>query len=165
MKKVSASVRRWLRQGLIKGVPPASRKEGWQIKENDLLTFIKSRSPEKDALFNTTNNVSEVDRKRIRSEMWWEMANKLIFEGFIEPKKKQVQECVEHKGHSKEFEKYVWEHVSTHKRGYATPRIPYLLDAFLFDDNRILMDENYEMIEEKILYALIEYLRKKKASN
>lgn len=39
------SVRRWLREGKIKGIPPASRKEGWMIKKENLLVFIRARMP------------------------------------------------------------------------------------------------------------------------
>jgi len=66
---------------------------------------------------------------------------------------------------SKEFERYIWRAVSNHKRGYKTPRIPYLLDAFLFDGERILMNANFEETEEKILFALIEHLRLKRFGN
>lgn len=157
------SVRRWLRNGTIKGIPPQSRKEGWLICEENLYKFIRSRLPEgviheNDTIF----DVKEQIKESIRLEMWWELANKFIFEGFLEPKKKQVQECIEHKGYSKAFERYVWDIISKHKLGYAVPRIPYLLDAFLFDGKRIVMDNNYELFEEKILFALIEYLRKEK---
>jgi len=94
--------------------------------------------------------------------MWWELARKYIFEGYIEPKKTQVQECIQHNGQSKELESYVWNTISKHKMGYAKPHIPYLLDAFLFDGNRIKLDQHYELFEEKVLYALIEHLRQEK---
>lgn len=158
------SIRRWLRSGIIKGIPPVSRKEGWLIREDDLYAFIRSRLPD-DVISipgNTTNDVSKSDRESIRSEMWWELAGKSIFEESIEPKRKQVQECIQHRGHSKDFEKHVWDTISKHKRGYATPRIPYLLDAFLFDGKRIRMDDNFELLDEKILYALIEEIRKQR---
>lgn len=158
------SVRRWLRQGIIKGIPPVSRKEGWLIRETDLYAFIRSRLPDdvSPETNNTTNDVKEHNKEAIRTEMWWEMANKYIFEGFIEPKKSKIQECIEHKGHSKDLEAYIWNAITEHKMGYAKPHIPYLLDAFLFNEDRIKLDENYELFEEKILYALIEHLRKKK---
>lgn len=108
-----------------------------------------------------TNDVMELNKEDIRAEMWWELARKNIFEDFMEIKKTQVQDCIQHKRYSKTFEKYAWNIISKHKRGYRTPRVPYLLDAFLFNGNRIQMDENYELFEEKILYALIEHLRKK----
>lgn len=80
---------------------------------------------------NTMNDVKEqdMDRESIRSEMWWELASKSIFEGMFEPRKKQIQVCINHKGYSKEFEKHVWKHTSTHKRGYRKTRIPYLFDG------------------------------------
>lgn len=158
------SVRRWLRSGTIKGVEPASRKEGWLIREKDLHAFIRSRLPESIAstLSNATNDVKEQDKEAVRSDMWWELAQKNIFEDFLEVKKSFVRECVEHRGLSQAFEIYVWDIIKKHKRGYATPRIPYLLDAFLFDGKRIKMDPHYESLQEKILFALMEHLRKQK---
>jgi|SRR5699024_366618 len=155
------SVRRWLRQGDIKGVAPTSRKEGWLIPQKNLFEFIHDRLPNSVYLSdNTTNDANRVDNKEaIRTEMWWELAKKFIFEGYIEPKKAQIKECIQHNGQPKELEFYVWNTVSEHKMGYAKPHIPYLLDAFLFNGKRIKLDQRYELFEEKILYALIEHLR------
>jgi hypothetical protein len=158
------SVRRWLRLGTIKGIEPASRKEGWLIREDDLHAFILSRLPEGIASIpiNTTNDAKEQDKEVVRSEMWWELVHKYIFEGYIEPKKAQVRECIEHNGQSKELGAYVWRAISQHKMGYANPHIPYLLDAFLFNGQRIRLDQDYEPFEEKVLYALVEHLRQEK---
>src|SRR5699024_10136306 len=111
--------------------------------------------------FNATKDVIE-DKETIRAEMWWELARKFIFEGFIEPKKTHVRACIQHKGYSKELETYIWKFVSHHTLGYAKPHITYLLDAFLFDRHRIKLDPTYEAFEEQVLFALIEHLRKKK---
>src|SRR5699024_5958086 len=121
------SVRRWLRQGVIKGISPTSRKEGWLIYEDDLYAFIRSRLPDDEYSIPgyITNDVNRVDGKEaIRTEMWWELARKYIFEGYIEPKKTQVQECIQHNGQSKELEFHVWNAISKHKMGYAKPHIP-----------------------------------------
>lgn len=160
------SVRRWLRQGVIKGIPPVTRKEGWLIREDDLLTFIRSRLPDTPTIDTTSNtdDEKETDRESIRDRMWWELAHKHLFEGFIEPKRKQIKECAEHQKYSKALEKDAWDLISQHKMGYANPHIPYLLDAFLFDGKRIRMDDRYELLEERILYALLEHIRKEKAS-
>lgn len=149
------SVRRWLRQGVIQGIEPNSRKEGWLIREDDLQSFIQSRLPRGRK---TTRDA----REAIRAEMWGEIVNKHIFEDFIEPKRKQVKACVEHLGLSKDVERYAWKRIAEHTRGQRTPRIPYLLDAFLFENKRIRFDEKYEAKEEKIMYALIEHLRQEK---
>lgn len=39
------SVRRWLRQGIIQGIAPSYRKEGWLIPKENLDDFIKKRLP------------------------------------------------------------------------------------------------------------------------
>jgi hypothetical protein len=159
------SVRRWLREGVLKGIPPAFRREGWIIREDDLYAFIQTRIPDETQLSNATNIVKEkreINEESIRAAMWWEIVRKNLFEGFIEVKKTQLHECIKHKGYSKEFETYVWNEMIKNKRGYATTRIPYLLEAYLFDSERILMDPNYESIEERIISSLIDYLRKKR---
>lgn len=64
------SVRRWLRQGKIKGIAPKSRKEGWQIPENELQIFMKKRLPESHTMtphvINTTIVVNEEVKEKIR---------------------------------------------------------------------------------------------------
>lgn len=159
------TIRRWLRGGVLKGIPPTSRKEGWVIQEDDLFAFIENRVPDKQTteFFHTTNDVKEGNEEKIRSNMWWEIVRKNIFEDFIEVKKTRVRACIEHERHSKEFEAYVWDEIQRNKGGYAKPRILYLLDAFLFGRERIPMDQNYENVEDKIIFALIEHLRKKRA--
>lgn len=156
------SVRRWLRQGVIQGIPPETRRDGWRISEEDLFAFIQSRLPEELETNegNATNDVN--DKEAIRTEMWWELARKYIFEGAIEPKRKQIKACVEHKRYSAAFEKEAWDIISGHTMGYAKPHIPYLLDAFLFNGKRIKMDHHYEGRDERILYALMEHIRKEK---
>jgi len=154
------SVRRWLRQGIIQGIAPASRKEGWLIQEDNLQAFIYSRLPS-----HTTNDVKDWDKESIRAEMWHELTSKFIFEGMFEPKKKQLKDCVTHLGLSKDFEQYAWKRISEHTLGYRSPRIPYLLEAFMFDGRRIRLDETYEVFEEKVLYALLEYLRLERTAN
>lgn len=163
------SVRRWLRTGVIKGIPPKSRKKGWRITEDDLQMFIKERLPEEMLFSNTTDVAKEQSKETVaeqqaREKMWWELVRQNIFEGFIDIKKTRMYECVEHAGHSKKFAHEVWDEVKEHKRGTAKPRIPYLLDAFLYDTERVLIDENYEIREEKILFALIEHIRKKRVN-
>lgn len=154
------SVRRWLRNGTIKAIPPASRKEGWVIREDDLYDFIRSRLPEDTPLLSSQSDTNQqLDQEAIRAEMWWELARKFIFEGYIEPKKKDVQACIEHKGHSKAFGDHAWNVISQQKLGHANPRIPYLLDAFLFNGKRIRIDENFGELKEQILYAVIESIR------
>jgi len=156
------SVRRWLRQGVIRGIPPETRRDGWRISKEDLLAFIRSRLPEEPETNkgNATNDLD--DQEAIRTEMWWELARKYIFEGAIEPKRKQIKACVEHKRYSPVFEKEAWAIISRHTMGYAKPHIPYLLDAFLFNGKRIKMGHHYEGRDERILYALLEHIRQEK---
>lgn len=161
------TLRRWLRNGVIGGTPPKSKKEGWRIPEEDLYGFIYTRIPESvEITINTTNEVKNEnaplpDREAVRTEMWWELVNKWIYEGNIEIKKTWVAQCIEHNRHSKEFETYVW-NTFQEKSPYYKPRIYYLLDACEFDGQRIPLDKSYSSLHEQILYPVIEYLRKKR---
>src|SRR5699024_2966112 len=153
------SVHRWLRQGVICGIPPETRRDDWRISEKDLFAFIRSRMPEEPER-NKTNTTNDVNNKEaIRTEMWWELARKYIFEGAIEPKRKQIKTCVEHQRYSSAFEKEAWAIISGHTRGYSKRHIPYLLGAFLFNGERIRIDDNYEGQDERILYSLLEHIR------
>lgn len=99
----------------------------------------------------------EVDERAI---MWWELARKNIYEGFIEIKKTRIHECIEHKRYSKELEHEVWERCVANSKAYKKPRVSYLLEAFYFEGERLLFDETYEDQEEQVIFAIIEYVRK-----
>lgn len=94
--------------------------------------------------------------------MWFEIVQRNVFEGFVGIKKSRLKECIEHKRYSKDFFIYCWDQLSQKNLGRAVPRVPYLLDSFLYDSKRIKMDSNYEMLEEKVIFALIEHLRMQK---
>ena len=156
------SVRRWLRTGNLKGYQQ-SKKQGWRITEADLQHFIDQRLPvfheRQEQSVNTTIVAKE---EAIREQMWFEIVQRNIFEGYVEVKKSRLKDCIEHKGYSNEFFIYCWNQLTQKNRNHAVPRVPYLLDAFLYDSQRIKMDNNYELLEEKVLFALIEYLRVQK---
>lgn len=68
--KHKESVRRWLRQGVIKGIAPISKKEGWTITENELHKFMQQRLPDsytttvaKEVNGNNTTNVINDEMK------------------------------------------------------------------------------------------------------
>ncbi|RFA31753.1 hypothetical protein CAI16_20015 [Virgibacillus dokdonensis] len=147
-------MRKWLRTGVIKGIPPKSRKEGWRITEEDLQAFIKKRLPEEILFSNKTYVTNEklketLIEQQARELMWWELVRQNIFEGFIDIKKTRMYECVEHADHSKKFAHEVWDEVKEHKRGASKPRIPYLLDAFLYDGERVLMEKTMKYAKKK----------------
>ncbi|WP_082234099.1 hypothetical protein [Halobacillus massiliensis] len=153
------SLRRWLRNGTITGIPPASRKEGWKIKETDLWAFIQQRVPEETLMNNNTTNVVKEGNYRefVRAEMWWELVRKNLFEGSVELKKKDLQLFINEKKFTQEVEDELWELISEHS-WQAHPRIFYLHDAFLFQSQRIKMDTKYGDSKERILRSLIKYL-------
>lgn len=172
------SVRRWLRQGTIKGIAPASRKEGWLIPKEALDDFLQQRLPDayktdvltteekynktivakKSNSDHTTFDVKEV-KERIRTDMWRELVNKNIWEGYVELKKTRVHECIQHRRYSKELEDEVWQRCVANSRAYKKPRVSYLLEAFGFEGKRLLLDRNFEDLEEQVIFAIIEYVR------
>jgi hypothetical protein len=162
------SIRRWLRTGVLKGIAPTSRKEGWQIPKRELREFIQQRLPESYTKIvvkeinddYTTNVVTDQVKDQIRAEMWRELARKNLFEGFIEIKKSLVRECIQHKKYSKQLENEVWQRCISNSREYSKPRIPYLLEAFKFEGQRLLLDKNFESLDEQIVFSIIEYVRK-----
>ncbi|GGF10354.1 hypothetical protein GCM10010954_06150 [Halobacillus andaensis] len=152
------SLRRWLRNGTLKGIPPTSRKKGWKINESDLWEFIKERVPEESLIKNNTTNVAKNGdyREFVRSEMWWELVRKNLFEGAIEVKRKDIQLCIEQLNYTKDFEDHLWDQINEHT-WQATPRIFYLHDAFLFRSHRIKMNTDCIEIKEQILFSLINH--------
>lgn len=157
------SVRRWLRQGEIEGIEPASRKEGWKISQSALDRFITKRLPE----FITTNDVNKVNKTNvvlneedIRANMWYEITRKNIWEGFITVKKSLLVDAAAHRGYSYKLLNIVWERCIANSSAYKQPRVSYLLDAFSFEGERLLMDLNFESKEEQIIYAIFEHIIK-----
>ena len=82
------SVRRWLREGTIKGISPRSWKEGWKVTEDALHDFLATRLP------NKTNDA--LIKEEVRVEMWHKLARKNIWEGYIEIKRSLLNECIRH---------------------------------------------------------------------
>lgn len=166
------SVRRWLRQGVIKGIAPTSRKEGWTIPENDLHEFMQQRLPDSYTTMiakevnenNTINVVIDEIKEKIREEMWLELAKKNIWEGFVELKKARLHECIQHRHYSVDLENEVWQRCIANSKAYKKPRVSYLLEAFGFEGKRLLLDKNFEDQEEQIIFAIIEYVRTSRLS-
>lgn len=157
-----------MRTGTIKGIAPTSRKEGWTIKENELNKFIQQRLPESYATnvvketndTTTTMVVNDEAREKIRAEMWMELARTGFFEGYIEIKKSFVRACIQHRKYPKALEVEVWTRCLENSKAYKQPRVFYILDAFKFEGKRLLLDKNFESLDEQIMFSIIEYVRK-----
>lgn len=173
------SVRRWLREGTIEGIPPKSRKQGWQVDQEALDRFLSERLPNgiiktnivRDANNNTNNASIEIDttnvsinKEKIREEMWYEITNKNIWEGFVEIKKSLLKEAQRHAKFSDDVMEEVWNRCIENSRMYSKPRVSYLLEAFRFEGKRILLDQNYAEIEEQMIFAIIEYVKRHRKS-
>lgn len=160
-----ASVRRWLRNGDLKGTIESKRK-GWEIKEKDLFDFISRKNPlfninvTNDKIVKDQNNIStdtiEKIKEEAREKMWWEIVKKGIFEDCIEIKKGHIKEVLEHRQGVQHLDR-VWNVLKGHKMGRAKPIIFYLLDYFLYDGKRIAFD-NLHVEQYKILFPLVEYV-------
>jgi hypothetical protein len=83
------------------------------------------------------------------------------WEGYIEVKKTLIKECVQHRNYPLDLVEKVWKACEGNSRAYKKPRVNYLLEAFAFDGNRMMMDKSFESIEEQIVFPIIEYTRTK----
>ena len=163
------SVRRWLRQGKINGTKGAGpKKNGWQVSEEALASFLKERLPEnkesKSADNTTIIVLSEAEQEQLREEGRQEILRRLaannIWEGRFVFKKKLITDCLDHRRlENLSLRTYILNRMLEHKRGYTTPGVVYLLDTFNFEGNRLNFDSDFNGREEQIVFSLIEYLR------
>ncbi|MGM0867466.1 MAG: hypothetical protein ACQEWF_22655 [Bacillota bacterium] len=114
-------------------------------------------------LDNTTINVKEVEG-RIRADMWRELANKNIWEGYVELKKTRIHECIRQRRYSRELESEVWQRCVANSRAYKKPRVSYLLEAFGFEGKCLLLDQNFGDLEEQVIFSIIEHVRRSRSS-
>ncbi|MEN0589741.1 hypothetical protein [Kurthia gibsonii] len=106
--------------------------------------------------------IQTIDRDAIRAQMWREITSKNIWEGYVSIKRSMLKAAAEHRYYTPELIEKVWERLTTDSsnRGYKQPRVSYLLDAFSFDGERVLMDNSFASLEEQVVYALIEHVKK-----
>lgn len=172
------TVRNWVRKGVIQAQPLESRKKGYRISEEALEQFIKERMPDGWELYpeSVTGDVRDVVKnedevpyhveiniaaieERGRIDMWHQVAGRWLWEGDFEISRKMVRNAVAHRRYSKEFEQLVWERCLKNSAPRKKPRVLYLVDAFLFEGERVPFDKGFDMKEDQILQALIEHVR------
>ena len=175
------TVRNWVRKGVIQAEPLESRKKGYRISEAALEQFIRERMPEgwemypesvtgdsRDVVKNEDEAPyhAEIDVEAIkeqgRIEMWNRVAGRWLWEGHLEITRTMIRNAIEHRGHSKEFGQFVWERYLKDSAPRKRPRVLYLVDAFLFEGERVPFDQDFGIKEEQIMHALIEHVRVKK---
>ena len=102
-----------------------------------------------------------------RSKMWWELIKKNVFEGYIEIKESQVKECIQHWKYPNELKAEVWKRCkeNSKEQGYKKVGVKLLLDAFLFEGNRLQLDKSFASIEEQIIFSIIRYVWMNDKSN
>jgi hypothetical protein len=103
---------------------------------------------------NTVSDINELE-KRVRADMWRELVNKNIWEGYVELKKTRIHECIMHRRYSKQLEEEVWQRCVANSRAYKKPRVSYLLEAFGFEGRRLLLDHNFSSLEEQVIFSII----------
>ena len=162
-------LRRWLRQGKIEGIAPNTRKKGWMITQAGIDKCLAERMPAAayEKAFNTTpkGDTVALDENAIRTQIWWELVYKNIWEDYVPIKKHYIKEAAEHRKYSNELAETVWQYITldSNRRGYLKqPRIPYLLEAFLFEGQRLLLDKEFTSKHEQVVYAIFEYVLKNK---
>lgn len=164
------SVKRWLRQGKLLGQKGGGpKKNGWIIPEEDLHAFIKERVPE--ALYLPMNPLPieipsgstgdiELYREEGRIDMWQQITSHNIWEGHYEFKKRFTQECIDHlRLENQSLQDYLLENILSHKHGYVKPGVPFLLEKFRFNGQRLDFYLQYGSLEEQITFSAIDYLR------
>lgn len=100
------------------------------------------------------------DKEQIRAGMWFELAKKNIFESYVEIKESDVKACVKHWKYPNELKVEVWQRCkeNSKEQGYKKVGVKYLLDAFLFEGERLLLNQNFDSLEEQIIFSIIRYV-------
>ena len=172
------TVRNWVRKGVIQAEPLESRKKGYRISEEALEQFIKERMPEgwelypesvtgdtrdvvkneEEAPYHVEIDIAAIE-ERGRIKMWHQVAGRWLWEGDFEIKRTMVRNAVAHRRYSKEFEQLVWERCLKNSAPRKKPRVLYLVDAFLFEEERVPFHKDFDIKEDQIMLALIEHVR------
>lgn len=157
------SVRRWLRQGKLKGTKGAgTRKNSWWVTKEELQRFLAERLPEDATAASRDVACSEAAKEQLREEGRNEildlLARKNLWEGRRVFKKSIVREALNRIGND-EARAYIMNRIMQHKAGYATPGVLYLFNHFEFEGERLAFDQRFGLLDEQIIYPLVDYLR------
>ena len=169
-------VRRWLRQGTLKGTPPVKRREGWRIEEEDLQAFILARAPglaDLNAIENqnTTNVVKQqpLDVAAIQEEAriayWWELIGRFIFEDFIEVRRSVVKDILEVRPYEEASKASVLADVFRDVPKGKKLRVNYLHGAFPFRGQRVAFNAQSPDREEEIAGRLLDAVWARRRQN
>ena len=165
------SVRRWLRTGKIEGIEPVARKTGWTVTEAALNNFIATchapliNATEVVALKRELAELKAIDEAAIRADerekIWYELRRIGMAQDYLEIKKTYVKDAIEHRQYSDDLFEEVWARLVDNNAGRGKRvTIAFLLDAVSFEGKRIPLDKGFELRQEQIVFAIIEYVRK-----
>lgn len=138
------SVRRWLRDGTIKGIAPTSRKEGWKVTQTALDAFLTDRvHGYQAAKINTTNNATNIVKEL-------EMENDALA--------KQVQELQQQLEHSRANEVSLNDQLEQQRDLYEQLHAQLLeeREAFATERHTIQIDECERVKHQMILQGVFE---------
>lgn len=106
----------------------------------------------------TSNDAIKKAKEEARIEMWWELIDSEYAKVMV-IKKGMVKACIEHRRYSKEIFDTVWDRcLKNNKDYYKQPKVVYIGDAFLFEGERLLFDDNFEDRQEQLIFPLIEHV-------
>jgi hypothetical protein len=165
-------VRRWLRNGDLKGTPPLKRREGWRIDPEDLNAFIASRAPglaEIQLFSHTTNVVKESHdvykiKREAQEELWWELVQKFIFESHVDVKQSLVKELLSTRPYTEDTNPKILQDLYEDVPKGKKLRVYLLHGAFPFRGERVSFDMKAADIEEEIAGRLIDTIWLKRRS-
>lgn len=142
------SVRRWLRDGTIKGIAPTSRKEGWKVTQTALDAFLTDRVHGYQASGINTTNDATIDAMNVVKEL--EVANDVLA--------KQIQELQQQLEHSRANELRLNDQVEQQRDLYEQLHAQLLeeREAFATERHTIQIDECERVKHQMILQGVFE---------
>ncbi|RBW68196.1 helix-turn-helix domain-containing protein [Bacillus taeanensis] len=169
-------IRRWLRQGRLKGIPPKKRRDGWRIEEEDLRSFLISKAPGLIDVIHAAGNSNDlytikvvnekVDEKALeeakeeaRAQLWWELVQKFIFEDYVEIGKQTVTDLLKARRYDRLYQKKILDQFFQDVEKGRKKRVYYLHGYFPYKGQRLALHEDYSLIEEKVAARMIEVIQ------
>lgn len=147
--------------GISKTLSLTLDAETWEQVEQDKQEQNKSQSAIlRSIIEDHYKPIEQADQQADeRSTIWWELMRKNIFESYVEIKESQVKKCIQHWKYANEFKREVWRRCKENSKaqGYKKIGVKYLLDSFLFEGNQLQLDQNFESIEEQVIFAIIKH--------
>jgi predicted DNA-binding protein len=152
--------------GITKKVSITLNEETWEkLEQTKHDENISQSSILRSIIENHYRPVEKIDQQRetkekVRAELWLELIKMNIFESYVDIKESDIKECIKHWKYPNELKVEVWQRCkdNSKEQGYKKFGVKYLLGAFLFEGNRLLLDKNFESLKEQIIFSIIRYV-------